>query len=297
MRILRNFFIANCLLLTGHFLQAQPSVTIGNGNELFFTDNGQIRSLDPAHRIMFRRSENTLEFREFGRILFSPGATSGQETAKMVILDNGNVGIGTSSPSTPLYVLTPSPDMAMFKNSSTGNVNIAVANNTGQMSLGIGASTPHPYIWSTTGNFFIGNDGDPTLFVSGMANGNVSIGTSDSKGYKFAVNGNAVFTKVVVKAYGNWPDYVFHAAYRLRPLSEVEEYIKQYGHLPEVPSAEEVKKDGLDLGDNQAILLKKIEELTLYAIEQNKKIEDLYNKIETQNSLIAELKQKNTSSK
>jgi hypothetical protein len=275
MRIFRNFFIANCLLLTGHLLQAQPSVTIGNGNELFFTDNGQIRSLDGAHRIMFRRSENTLEFREFGRILFSPGATSEQETAKMVILDNGNVGIGTASPSRPLYVLTPSSDMAMFKNTGTNNVSIAVANNTGQMSLGIGAITPHPYIWSTTGNFFIGNDGDPSLFVSGMAHGNVGIGTMDTKGYKLAVNGNAVFNKVVVKATINWPDYVFHANYSLRPLSEVEQYINQYHHLPEVPSADEVEKNGLDVGDNQATLLKKIEELTMYVIEQQKEIKAL----------------------
>jgi hypothetical protein len=230
---------------------------------------------------MFRRSENTLEFREFGRILFSPGATSGLETARMVLLDNGNVGIGTSSPSRPFYVSTPSSDMAMFKNTGTGNVSIAVANNTGQMSLGIGATTPHPYIWSTTGNFFIGNDGDPTLFVSGMADGNVGIGTTDTKGYKLAVDGNAVFNKVVVKPTNSWPDYVFHANYSLRPLSEVEQYIKQYGHLPEVPSAEEVEKNGIDLGDNQATLLKKIEELTMYVIEQNKKILSLESKVKS----------------
>jgi hypothetical protein len=109
----------------------------------------------------------------------------------------------------------------------------------------------------------------------GYFNGNIGIGTTDTKGYKFAVNGNAVFNKVVVKATINWPDYVFHANYSLRPLSEVEQYLKQYHHLPEVPTAEEVEKNGLDVADNQATLLKKIEELTLYVIEQNKKIEAL----------------------
>jgi hypothetical protein len=104
--------------------------------------------------------------------------------------------------------------------------------------------------------------------------GNVGIGTADTKTYKLAVNGNAIFNKVVVKAFP-WADYVFESNYRLRPLSEVEQYINLYHHLPEVPTAEEVEKNGVDVGDNQATLLKKIEELTLYVIEQNKKIEAL----------------------
>jgi hypothetical protein len=100
--------------------------------------------------------------------------------------------------------------------------------------------------------------------------GNVGIGTTDTKGYTLAVNGNAIFTKIKVKQYGNWPDYVFDSSYRMRPLPEIEQYIQQHHHLPELPSAEEVEKSGLDLGENQATMLKKIEELTLYAIEQNK---------------------------
>jgi hypothetical protein len=98
-------------------------------------------------------------------------------------------------------------------------------------------------------------------------NGNVGVGTTDTKTYKFAVNGSAIFTKVVVKDYNNWPDYVFNTTYRLRPLSEVEQYINEHHHLPEVVSAEEVQKNGLDISENQAALLKKIEELTLYMIE------------------------------
>jgi hypothetical protein len=195
-------------------------------------------------------------------------------TSGLRIDGNGNVGIGTASPSSPLTVSTTATIMSLFKHNGTGNSSITVANNTGQMNLGVGATTPHPYVWSGTGNFFIGNDGDPTLFVSGMGNGNVGIGTQDTKGHKLAVAGTAIFTKVTVKALP-WSDYVFYANYRLRPLSEVEQYIKQYGHLPEVPSAEEVEKNGLDVGDNQATLLKKIEELTLYMIEQSKKIEAL----------------------
>ena len=98
--------------------------------------------------------------------------------------------------------------------------------------------------------------------------------------YKLAVNGNAIFTRVKVRESAQWPDYVFENNYKLPSLKEVEVFINQHKHLPEVPSAAEVKKEGLDIGDNQAMLLKKIEELTLYVIEQNKKIEELQEKVE-----------------
>jgi hypothetical protein len=129
--------------------------------------------------------------------------------------------------------------------------------------------------------------------ISIFSNGNVGVGTSDTKGYKFAVAGEAIFTKVVVKPTGSWPDYVFHANYRLRPLSEVEQYIKQYNHLPEVPSAEEVEKNGLDVGDNQAMLLKKIEELTLYVIEQNKNQQAHTQQLQELNQRVGALQQEN----
>jgi hypothetical protein len=107
------------------------------------------------------------------------------------------------------------------------------------------------------------------------ANGNVGIGTDkiNDAGYKLFVE-TGIRTRKVKVDQSTCSDYFFYASYRLRPLSEVEQYIKQYGHLPEVPSAEEVEKNGLDVGDNQATLLKKIEELTLYVIEQNKKQQD-----------------------
>ncbi|GFO55729.1 hypothetical protein GMSM_27360 [Geomonas sp. Red276] len=76
----------------------------GTSNEIFFQDNGQIRSYDNNHRILFRRSENKLELREYGDLVFSPGATVGAETAKSVMLANGNVGIGTSAPTARLEV-------------------------------------------------------------------------------------------------------------------------------------------------------------------------------------------------
>ncbi len=106
------------------------------------------------------------------------------------------------------------------------------------------------------------------------AAGKVSIGASNTTDpdYKLFVDKGIKTQKVKVTQAG-WPDYVFDRQYKLPSLIEVEKFIKANNHLPEVPSAEEIEKDGLNLGDNQATLLKKIEELTLYAIDANKKIE------------------------
>jgi hypothetical protein len=107
--------------------------------------------------------------------------------------------------------------------------------------------------------------------------GNVGIGTVNPQA-KLAVNGDIYAKKVKVTQSG-WPDYVFQTNYRLRPLSETEQYIQQYHHLPGISSATEVEKNGLDLGGNQAGLLLKIEELTLYIINLNKEVEALKKQI------------------
>lgn len=107
------------------------------------------------------------------------------------------------------------------------------------------------------------------------ANGSVGIGTQDTKGYKLAVNGSAIFTKVKVEAYSGWPDYVFEHDYQLPALMDVEKYIREHKHLPDVPAAGEVEKEGQDLGEMNKILMQKVEELTLYLIEQDKRIKDL----------------------
>lgn len=76
-----------------------------------------------------------------------------------------------------------------------------------------------------------------------------------------------------------WPDYVFKADYDLINLENVASYIRDNGHLPEVPTADEISKKGINLGEMNVLLLKKVEELTLYLIEQDKKIKDLTTKI------------------
>jgi hypothetical protein len=112
-------------------------------------------------------------------------------------------------------------------------------------------------------------------------NGNVGIGTTtDTKGYKLAVNGSAVFTRAVVKQYANWPDFVFEKNYDLLPLMELEQYVNRHKHLPDMPSAAEVERDGLDLGAMNRKLLQKVEELTLYLLDMKKENDQLKERVE-----------------
>lgn len=130
------------------------------------------------------------------------------------------------------------------------------------LGLGIGTLTAQPMIFGT-------NNAERARLD---ANGNLSIGSTSSHGFKLSVNGSGLFTRLVVKQYSAWPDYVFAKDYQLMKLSDLEKYIDLHHHLPDIPTEVEVEKMGLDVGSNQATLLKKIEELTLYLIDQNKTI-------------------------
>lgn len=106
--------------------------------------------------------------------------------------------------------------------------------------------------------------------------GNVGIGTTNPQTI-LAVNGNITCKEVEVTLTG-WSDYVFDEKYNLRSLEDVEHFIMTNGHLPDVPSAKEVESNGFKLGEMDATLLKKIEELTLHVIELNKRIKTLEEK-------------------
>lgn len=116
-----------------------------------------------------------------------------------------------------------------------------------------------------------------TARVHIAANGNVGIGTVPNSGYKLDVSGSANFSGAITVASVNtkvWsiaPDYVFEKDYKLSALDHVEKYVDEHKHLPEIPSAKEIREKGLDLAEMNMKLLKKVEELTLYAIQQEKK--------------------------
>ncbi len=113
-------------------------------------------------------------------------------------------------------------------------------------------------------------DGTPEVTIK---DGNVGIATTNpDPAYKLSVNGSIRSKEVKVEA--GWSDFVFDEGYNLRSLKEVESFIHEKGHLPEIPSEAEVTENGINLGEMNAKLLQKIEELTLYLIEKDKQIED-----------------------
>ena len=103
---------------------------------------------------------------------------------------------------------------------------------------------------------------------------NIGIGTNTTGSHRLAVEGTIGAREVKVEASG-WSDFVFYADYNLPTLLEVENHINEKGHLKDIPSALEVEKNGIYLGEMDAKLLQKIEELTLYTIQQQKEIEEL----------------------
>ena len=103
-------------------------------------------------------------------------------------------------------------------------------------------------------------------------NGNIGIGTT-SPSNKLSVNGTIRAKEVRVNT--GWSDFVFEEDYALPTLEEVASHIKAHKHLPDIPSAAEVEAEGVELGTISSKLLQKIEELTLYVIEQEKRIEAL----------------------
>lgn len=130
----------------------------------------------------------------------------------------------------------------------------------------------------------VAGDMSATQILIGVASTTPSTSYSN---YKLAVGGKAIAEEFVIKLQTNWPDYVFEDTYKLPSLLEVERYIRENKHLPELPSAQEVQQNGLTLGEMNALLLKKIEELTLYvidlkkeSIESQKKMAELQKEIE-----------------
>ncbi|KXX67794.1 hypothetical protein [Flammeovirga sp. SJP92] len=103
----------------------------------------------------------------------------------------------------------------------------------------------------------------------------VMINVSDARGYDLAVGGKIIAEEVTILSVNNWPDYVFGDNYELSSLKDLETYITMNKHLPEIPSIKEVDENGVELGNMNKLLLKKIEELTLYLIQQNKEIQEL----------------------
>lgn len=138
------------------------------------------------------------------------------------------------------------------------------------------------------------------IYASGdlKVSSQVFIGTNTTQedaavGFELVVDGEALVEELKVELSGSWPDYVFDKTYDLKPLEEVETFINENGHLPNLPSASQVEEEGgFFVGDIQKRLLEKVEELTLYMIDLKKENENLKKENEEIKSLIQDLKNK-----
>lgn len=121
---------------------------------------------------------------------------------------------------------------------------------------------------------------DSPLYIN--ANGNqVAIGSTEiADGFALSVDGSVICEELVVQLSGDWPDYVFAEDYALMPLEELEASIAENKHLPGIPRASEVEKDGITVGAMQTRMMEKIEELTLYLLEQNRQLKAQRSEIE-----------------
>ncbi|ACU03275.1 hypothetical protein [Pedobacter heparinus] len=195
----------------------------------------------------------------------------------MRINNNGKVGIGTTAPVSELHVNgTTTTSLLTF---SEGVVELGYLGR-GLATTGAWSLNPDVFAltyqsrdfaiggWSKSTNTWMG----PSFYIN-SDNGNVGIGTTVPTD-KLSVKGKIRSQEIKVEN-TNWPDYVFTNDYQLPTLQQTENHIKEKGHLPGIPSAAEVKANGIDLGEMNAKLLQKIEELTLHLIHQQKEIEKL----------------------
>jgi len=185
----------------------------------------------------------------------------------------GNVGIGTTSPSYKLDIQ--SAEVSSAAGTSLYIYNSTLPNNRiTALRLGNGSNQWNIRAVGNGDTFRIGAGvtGSETDYLTFSSTGNVGIGTT-SPTYPLTVNGTVRAKEVIVDT--GWSDYVFDDSYQLKALSEVEAYVKAEKHLPGIPTTQEVRAEGISLGDMQAKLLQKIEELTLYTIELKKENDGL----------------------
>lgn len=241
--------------LGGTFTESNAYLKITSGSSSLLMDNNEIYTNNALaigsayqHDIFFR-NVNTAGYQDL-----------------MTIKSSGKVGVGTNSPDEKLTV--------------AGNINVGGSGNGGIKVRHVdgknNTSTSYGPLYlnySTTSPVYVGRISNKSNL---LVQGNVGIGTS-SPTEALEVNGTIRSKEVKVEA-APWPDYVFEADYNLKSLSSVADFISKNGHLPNVPSAAVVEANGVALGEMNAKLLEKIEELTLYIIDQNKRIEQLESK-------------------
>ncbi len=254
--------------------QARMHIIGGVGEQLRITGADPILQFTNGSALV---AQNKKGFIDVSANDFRIGTNAENDAGKFIMRVNGsnvvnitptwNVGIGTA---TPVAKLDVAGKLRVVNNAEA----IAIDGSSPTINFYNNGSF-RTFLSQTATEFYIGvNSGNLHLDATGQ----VAIGTvvPAASAYKLTVSGKVICEEVKVKLVSSgWPDYVFANNYRLRPLSEVENFIRENKHLPNIPSATEVEKNGLELGDMQKRMMEKIEELTLYVIELQKQIEEM----------------------
>ncbi len=254
---------------------SNDNTTNNNSNSIYFgsKDTSGDRDNGAIIKTIFSNHSST---GVTGNLVFETANNADNPSERLRITGTGNIGIGTSSPAAKLQIINQAQ-------SSSGNTLVLGSTSNGSANLRLGYSTDYSWIQSHGSKPLRINElGNNTIL--NLNSGNVGIGTTSIGSHKLAVEGSIGAREIKVEASG-WSDFVFENDYDLRTLEEVEEHINENGHLPEIPSEAEVTENGINLGEMDAKLLQKIEELTLYMIDMNKRM----NQLETENQ---ELKEK-----
>ncbi|TWI89344.1 DUF3450 domain-containing protein [Chitinophaga japonensis] len=251
-------------------------------------------------------------------------SSAGIWNERMRITESGNVGIGTTSPAFPLHISnntingvtvqntgSPSPDAGSFFRAYSTGLPFATGQRFGGLIFGNNPSGSTSYytaakIEANAGSSWTEGSSHPsymTFFTTSIGavaatekiritpSGNVGIGTTITGEYKLAVEGTIGARKMKVTQ-AAWADFVFRPDYKLPTLQEVEQFVNEHQHLPDVPSEKEVAENGLDLGEMNKKLLQKVEELTLYLIQQQKLNEAQSKRIAALEEVIKNIKSK-----
>jgi hypothetical protein len=206
-----------------------------------------------------------------GRLLF---LESGVE--RVILQNGGNVGIGETFPAEKLHV---NGNTMIDGDATLNTVNPTIQLQNSNVNKGfIQLSGDNIRIGTNSGNtdgkFVIRTNGGDRVFVDGS--GNVNIGSqTDAPGYKLRVDGKMICEEVKVKLSTAWPDYVFEDNHPLMSIDELNRFIRQNKHLPNIPPATAIASNGIEVGDMQKKMMEKIEELTLYIIDLQKQIDQL----------------------
>ncbi|MEO6403936.1 MAG: hypothetical protein ABIY51_10560, partial [Ferruginibacter sp.] len=208
----------------------------------------------------------------------------GKPGAKVVINDQsagdvlisqggGNVGIGTI----PIYKLDVAGRMRLKADANSAGVWFSNTANTADVSF-LGQYTDSKFGIYGAGGWKLAIDNNDGTVYCGSTNLDAEVLTN-AVGYKLKVFGKIISEEVRVQLKAAWPDYVFNEGYKKLTLPQLEVYLKENKHLPNIPSASEIEKDGQHLGEVQRKMLEKVEELSLYIIELKKEIDALKMKV------------------